>query len=185
MRLTYEAMNQKGGDKMLLQRYEKSFVRPPHPEAKHLRCFARLDNDIREVLPYLHTALRGHQFFPDTPSLTLRYQDRLITLYSQEIHINMVKDLEEADFILSWLQEVINQTWRERDLIQPSWETTCRPAMLPILKMLPRTNCRQCGENTCLVFANRVVANEKNISDCPALDTNSREKIKKYLRLFD
>ena len=57
---------------MMLQRYHKNFVRPPHPEAKHLRCLARLDNDISEVLPYLNTSLRGHQYFPETPIFDLK-----------------------------------------------------------------------------------------------------------------
>ena len=127
---------------MMLQRYHKDFVRPPHPEAKHLRCLARLDNDISEVLPHLNTALRGHQYFPETPSFTLKYQDRLITLYPREIHINIVKDAEEADFILTWLQEAINQTWREKDASSRSWESSRHPAMLPILKFLPRNKLR-------------------------------------------
>jgi ArsR family metal-binding transcriptional regulator len=169
---------------MLLQRYTKEFVRPPHPEAKHLRCFARLDDDISEVMPYLQTALKGHQFFPDTPSLTLKYQDRLITLYSREIHINIVKDVEEADAILTWLQEAINQTWREKDAIKPSWEATRTPPMLPILKLLPRTNCRQCGETTCLVFAQQVAAKEKYPSDCPAIDLASKGILEDYLKTF-
>jgi len=170
---------------MMLQQYHKDFVRPPHPEAKHLRCLARLDNDISKVLPYLNTILRGHQYFPETPSLTLKYQDRLITLYAREIHINIVKDAEEADFILTWLQKAINQTWREKDAIKPSWESSRPPAMLPILKLLPRTNCRQCGESTCLVFAGMVAAKEKNPSDCPAIDPVSRGKLEDYLNSGD
>jgi ArsR family metal-binding transcriptional regulator len=169
---------------MLLQRYTKNFVRPPHPEAKHLRCFARLDGDISEVLPYLHTVLKGHQYFPDTPSLTLKYQDRLITLYPQEIHINIVQDAEEADVLLTWLQAAINQTWREKDAIQPNWEATRTPPMLPILKLLPRTNCRQCGETTCLVFAQQVAANQKNPADCSAIDSVSKDKLEDYLKTF-
>jgi ArsR family metal-binding transcriptional regulator len=167
-----------------LHRYTKEFVRPPHPEAKHLRCFARLDDDISEVLPYLHTALKGHQYFPDTPSLTLKYQDRLITLYPQEIHINIVKDAEEAEVILTWLHEAINHTWREKETIRPSWEATRTPPMLPILKLLPRTNCRQCGETTCLVFAQQVAAGEKYPADCPANDPVSQGKLEEYLQQF-
>ena len=169
---------------MLLQRYTKEFVRPPHPEAKHLRCFARLDDDISEVMPYLHNALKGHQFFPDTQSLTLKYQDRLVTLYSREIHINIVKDAEEAEVILTWLQEAVNQTWREKDAIQPNWEATHTPPMLPILKLLPRTNCHQCGEATCLVFAQQVAAREKCPSDCPAVDPVGQGILQDYLKTF-
>jgi len=86
---------------MLLNRYRTKFVRPPNPTAQHLRCYAQLDGDISEVLPYLNTWLKGHQFFRDPPSLTLKYRGgTLITLTSHEIAINIVKDQAEAEDIL-------------------------------------------------------------------------------------
>jgi CO dehydrogenase/acetyl-CoA synthase gamma subunit (corrinoid Fe-S protein) len=56
--------------------------------------------------------------------------------------------------------------------------------MLPILKLLPRTNCRQCGEATCLVFAQQVAAKEKYPSDCPAIDLVSKGILEDYLKTF-
>ena len=47
---------------MLLKRYKKEFCRPPNPEAQHLRCVAYLNENIGDVLPYLNTVLKGHQF---------------------------------------------------------------------------------------------------------------------------
>ena len=35
------------------------FVRPPNPSAQHLRCFARLEADLSEVLPYLNISAEG------------------------------------------------------------------------------------------------------------------------------
>jgi ArsR family metal-binding transcriptional regulator len=108
----------------------------------------------------------------------------LITLYPREIHINIVKDTEEADYILAWLQEAINKTWREKAGIEPSWETSSNPSMLAILKLLPRTNCRQCGETTCLVFAQHVATREKYPEDCPAFDLVNKKKLEEYLQQF-
>ena len=53
---------------MLVNQYLSKFVRPPNPTAQHLRCYAHLDGDISEVLPYLNTVLKGHQFCPDPPA---------------------------------------------------------------------------------------------------------------------
>jgi acetyl-CoA decarbonylase/synthase complex subunit gamma len=38
---------------------------------------------------------------------------------------------------------------------------------LQIQKLLPRTNCKECGSNTCLAFAMQLAAKKVNLSQCP------------------
>jgi len=38
---------------------------------------------------------------------------------------------------------------------------------LQIQKLLPKTNCKECGSNTCLAFAMRLAAKKANLSECP------------------
>lgn len=40
---------------------------------------------------------------------------------------------------------------------------------LEIYKLLPKTNCRQCGMRTCLAFADAVLKGNKNIDECPPM----------------
>jgi len=130
---------------MLVKSYRLEFCRPPNPQATHLRGLAHLDGDIGEILPYLNTVLRGHLFFREPPSLTIKYRAKLITLYPREIAINILKDEEEAEEIMAWLQGAINDTWEKRSEIRPSFEVPPKPRIMEILKLLPRTNCRACG----------------------------------------
>lgn len=48
---------------------------------------------------------------------------------------------------------------------------------LQIFKLLPKSNCRQCGISTCLAFAAAVIKLEKRLADCPYLD---RDTIARY-----
>ncbi len=170
---------------MLLSQYRTKYVRPPNPTALHLRCFADLENDIGAVLPYLNTLLKGHQFFRDPPSLTLKYRGgTLITLTSHEIAINIVKDEAEATDILEWLKQEINAAWERRGEIIPSFEVAAQPRIFEIFKLLPRTNCRACGQPTCMVFAVQVCQGALGLGDCPHLDEEERRKLREYLRLF-
>lgn len=41
---------------------------------------------------------------------------------------------------------------------------------------LPRTNCRECGQPTCMVFATLVARGVKGPEDCPALKEEERVK---------
>ena len=38
---------------------------------------------------------------------------------------------------------------------------------IQIFKLLPKTNCRECGVNTCLAFAMKLAARKAEIADCP------------------
>jgi len=38
-----------------------------------------------------------------------------------------------------------------------------------VYKLLPQTNCKQCGEPTCYTFALKLAASQKKITDCPPL----------------
>jgi ArsR family metal-binding transcriptional regulator len=167
--------------RMLVKSYRKEFVLPPNPEARHLRCYAHLDGDIGELLPYLNTVLEGYQYYREPPMLTLKFQAKLITLYPQMIAINMVKDEAEADNILEWLRQEINDTWAKRREIKPSFEVSPRPGILDILKLLPQDNCQECGHPTCLVFATQVSAGTQVYDACPKLDTQSKSQLKQYL----
>ena len=169
---------------MLVNQYLTKFVRPPNPTAHHLRCFAHLDGDIREVLPYLNTVLKGHQFCPDPPSLTLKYHAKLITLTSHEIAINMVKDQTEAGDILEWLKREINATWERRGEITPRFTVATPPRVLEVLKFLPRSNCRACGQPTCMVFAVQVCQGAQGLDACPSLDQENRQRLREYLEPF-
>lgn len=170
---------------MLLSHYHTKFVRPPNPSAQHLRCYAQFDADISEAFPYLNTLLKGYQFFHDPPSLTLKYGGgTLITLTSHEIAINIVKDEVEAKDILEWLKQEINAAWERRGEITPSFEVAAPPRIFEIFKLLPRTNCRACGQPTCMVFAVQVSQGTKGLVDCPYLDEEKRGKLREYLRQF-
>lgn len=41
---------------------------------------------------------------------------------------------------------------------------------MEVFKLLPKTNCRECGEATCLAFAGKVFTGGKGIASCPYVD---------------
>ena len=170
---------------MFLKRYRKEIFRPEcNPQFQSLHCIAHLDDDITEVLPYLNSVLGGHQYLKDPPSLTFKYHGKLITLHSREIAVNALKEEAEADKILEWLRTQINETWEKRDQIEPSFDTPAKPLILEILKLLPKTNCRECGQPTCMVFASLVAGGVKGPEDCPVLDDQSKQALLNYLGQF-
>jgi acetyl-CoA decarbonylase/synthase complex subunit gamma len=48
---------------------------------------------------------------------------------------------------------------------------------IQILKMLPKTNCGECGVPTCLAFAMKVAAGQSEIGACPYVSEEVKEKV--------
>ncbi|MDR3503773.1 MAG: (Fe-S)-binding protein [Legionella sp.] len=170
---------------MLLTGYSLEIFRSKcNAQAQSLHCFAHLDNDVREVLPFLNTVLGGFTYTQEPPALTLKNSGKLITIHSRKIAINALKDEEEAQKIIAWLQREINSTWEDREHITPSVDGAKQPTLLEVLKLLPKTNCKQCNEPTCMVFAVKVLEGVKDHTNCPALMGEKREALATYLTQF-
>jgi ArsR family metal-binding transcriptional regulator len=147
--------------------------------------FDHLDQDVSPALPYLNASLGGFNYVTDPPSVTFRFQGKLITVHGNKIAINALKDEAEAGKIVEWLKREINEAWNKRDEIEPSYESLPRPQVFEVLKMLPKTNCRECGEPTCMVFAVALTDGVKGAEDCPPLSMDNRERLSQYLIKFD
>jgi len=46
---------------------------------------------------------------------------------------------------------------------------------LDIQKLLPKTNCKECGSNTCLAFAMKLAAKKASLSECPYASEESKQ----------
>lgn len=86
---------------------------------------------------------------------------------------------------MEWLKGEINEAWEKRAEIQPSYGGSRRPRVLEVLRILPKTNCRECGQPTCMVFSTLVVEGVKGPRDCPLLDGQGSERLEKYLGQFN
>jgi acetyl-CoA decarbonylase/synthase complex subunit gamma len=48
---------------------------------------------------------------------------------------------------------------------------------IEIFKLLPKTNCKECGEPTCLAFAMKLAAGKAELSACPYVSEESKAKL--------
>jgi ArsR family metal-binding transcriptional regulator len=170
---------------MLLESYTKEiFNNECMPSAMSVQCFAHLDEDISEALPYLNAVLGGFTYTKNPPSVTFKAQGKLITVHAKKIAINALKDEDEATKIIEWLKREINSAWEKREKIEPLYEAAPQPKVIEILKLLPKTNCKECGQPTCMVFAAQVAEGAKGPEDCLPLDDASRGRLSSYLSQF-
>lgn len=163
---------------MLLKSYRlEIFNNECMPGAMTVQCMAHLDQDVSEALPYLNAVLGGFEYIKEPPSVTFRPQGKLITVHGRKIAANALKDEHEARKIIEWLKREINDAWDNRGKITPSYEGMPRIKVIDVLRLLPNTNCKECGGATCMVFAAQVAEGAKDASQCPGLTDENRKKL--------
>jgi ArsR family metal-binding transcriptional regulator len=111
----------------------------------------------------------GAVYLPEAKALTWKKGGHNISFHAYEIATSNVEDREEAVKELEGLIDLVNCTWERRAEITPDTSTRQRPTPMAIFKLLPQTNCKQCGEPTCYTFALRLSTSQKELADCPLL----------------
>ena len=48
---------------------------------------------------------------------------------------------------------------------------------IQIFKLLPKTNCKECGVPTCLAFAMNLASGKAELDSCPYVSDEAREKL--------
>ena len=152
---------------MLIEKYDLEIFTPPcDPGTERFAAKAHLNLDISTIFPYLNATLHGAVYLPDAKALTWKKGGHNIAFHAYEIATSNIEDRDEAVEEFEGLIALVNRTWERRAEIQPDFSTHQRPTPMAIFKLLPRTNCKQCGEPTCYTFALRLSTSQKGLADC-------------------
>lgn len=140
-----------------------------------------LTDDISASFPYLNTVLDDAIYDHENCILIGMSNRRRYAFRPLEIQVGMVQDPSETSSIADEVIELVNRVWREHESITPSFTERKLPAVFEIYKLLPGTNCRECGYPTCLACAAGMRNGVISLEDCPLLSKpeyrQSREQI--------
>ncbi|MFQ5436513.1 MAG: (Fe-S)-binding protein, partial [Anaerolineae bacterium] len=75
------------------------------------------------------------------------------------------RSIEELDGLV----QLVNRTWERRQELTPSYQKRQHPTPMAVFQLLPKTNCKQCGEETCYIFALKLSVGQRQLADCPLL----------------
>jgi len=143
--------------------------------AKTLPCLAepgkiivigQPSQSLAEVMPYLATLPGVIAYNPETLTLTFRRPRGFMTLYPEKVYITHLKDNEEGLELLAALVEAVNATWEGRVELVVVTAARRAPRWLDIWTLLPQTNCKQCGEATCMAFTAALLQQTRALAEC-------------------
>jgi ArsR family metal-binding transcriptional regulator len=128
---------------------------------------------LDDVLPYLATLPGVIAWNPHTLTLTFRRQPGFMTLDPEKVYITQVKNTEEGLALLDALKDAVNAVWEKRAELVAVTAQKSAPRHLDIWELLPRTNCKQCGEATCLAFAVALLQEKRTLEECALIRSDS------------
>jgi ArsR family metal-binding transcriptional regulator len=135
-------------------------------DAYRIRLIAHIGGSLGPVLPYLNAEMPHAIFNARSQALTYMDEYRMMTLCDRRITIAKADEIVDAWRILESIRRRAADVWARRATIRPNYERREKPPAIEIFKRLPRTNCRACGEPTCLAFAARVHAGDLPVTAC-------------------
>ena len=150
------------------------YVAPCMADEKKIRLIAYFDRDITEILPYINAVIKGASYNKNASILTYAKERRLINLYSIKVTIAKASDIIDAWMMLDEVKKLINDTYRHRDTIKPNYEEKVKVTALQVYGWLPKTNCKACGEATCLAFAVKLLLGDQRLENCKPLSNDNK-----------
>ena len=171
----------------LIRDYRLELSEPPCiPGADTWNAKAILEDSIAPALPYLNAALSGADYHHDSQVVIWKDGGHKDAFRPREISVAPVGDREEARRLIDDVIDMVNAIWKRRGEIEPSFGRRCLPRLMDIYRLLPGTNCKQCGYSSCMAYAAHLREGETDSSQCPCLsDDLYAENRKQLLRLLD
>ena len=138
-------------------------------DEKLFKGLTRASVSLTELLPYLNAIVDKPNYQPSSNSLM--FKDGIIgfTLQDTSINITRFANMTELYEILDWVKALINDTYESRFEIEPNYKARKIVPVLKIYSLLPKKNCKECGEQTCMAFAAKLNKLDAEIDDCPLL----------------
>ncbi len=113
----------------------------------------KLNNDVSELAPYINSVAKKAVYY-EKP----RFIKFLLDDYGCALHRNIgsaaaFSGRDQGLEFLERLLRFLNEIHVQRDFIEPNYKTYHPISALGVYKLLPRTNCGECGYPSCLAFA--------------------------------
>jgi len=164
----------------LIEGYDMKLVTPDYfPGAGWYRAVVELKDDITDVLPYLNAELEGADYTPEAMVLLWKSGGRKFAFRPHEISVAPVETRDEAVEAVDAIVGSVNDIWTRRDTIEPNLEGK-KPLLniLDIYRILPKTNCGECGSPSCMAFAAALRDDPGKLQSCSHISERDYHDLK-------
>ena len=125
----------------------------PHVQpASYCACFD-VERDLAPLFPYINAVAEDAQYFEKPEYIKFILQGHLCALYPRRGLFAPVANMNEATDFIGKLLTFVAHIEQCRNGLKPNHKRYRPVSPLDIFRLLPGTNCKECGHATCLAFA--------------------------------
>lgn len=136
----------------------------------------RLDEDISPLFPYINAVADRARYNDKPVFIRFVFEKRLCVLSCREGAFAPVENRTEAFIFLTKLLKFLTEISSRRLSIIPNHKKFSPSSALDIYRLLPGSNCRECGHGSCMAFAAALSRQQTSIYNCPHLTRPMEEK---------
>lgn len=161
-------------------------IMPCTVEANGIKFIAQADKSLEELLPILFLVVPNAKFSEKIGALTYKKEERIVTIFSSgRISMTHVKDRPLADKLVEELRGLLNQSYiyykTHGKPNEAFAEAKRNLSAIKLYEKLPKTDCKECGEQSCFGFATKLFLAEVAPQDCPPLTSPKNAELKNNL----
>ena len=143
-----------------------------------------LNRDIAGLFPYINAVAEETVYFETPDTIQFKLDNRRCALYPTRLVAGGFNNRDEAvaffDIFAGFLRKLAN----EKENITPNHKRHKPVPVMSIFKLLPKTNCGECGQPTCLAFAAALSKSDISAEACPTFCGVGNELAEKLAALF-
>ncbi|WP_022666155.1 LuxR C-terminal-related transcriptional regulator [Desulfospira joergensenii] len=127
------------------------------------------DQEVGFLFPYLNGALDDALWYERPDHVRFLFEGRRCLLYPDRAAAHFFETRESAVAFIRPLMDFLNSLDARKSEIKPNFNQIRHVKIPEVLKLLPQTNCRECGFPTCMAFAAAVARGKILADQCPGL----------------
>jgi DNA-binding CsgD family transcriptional regulator/ArsR family metal-binding transcriptional regulator len=155
-----------------------SFYRPGSMSNDDMMASFHFESDISSLFPYINAISETAQLYEKPSMIRFVYQDMICVLYPERCIFSPVRDREHARIFIEELTTYLKQIRAQRETIKPKHTVFQNASVLEILKLLPQSNCQECGFTTCTAFAAMLGQQQTIPARCPHMGPPLAEEVR-------
>lgn len=124
---------------------------------------------VVQLFPLINAVIKGARYYRRPDYVRFCYGEQLCVLYSHEGAFTPVADYAEAVEFLGQLLDFLQRIRERSHEIVPDHRLCTQASPLDILRLLPKSNCQDCGYLTCLAYAAALARQQTSPAVCPHL----------------
>lgn len=136
----------------------------------------RLDQEVSNLFPYINAALDEATYYEQPQHVRFLLDGYRCLLYPSLTVAYFFESKMEANQFIDHLIAFLNDLDSQKSNITPNYDRIKRIPIMNILKILPKSNCRECGYLTCMAFAAALIQGKTPSDRCPSLAMHVSEK---------